>query len=53
MLTFLMCEYAVGCESFYFRWASLLHTYNVHMHGTPDSATRALPPLLRKVHFDY
>ena len=53
MLTFLMCEYAVGCESFYFRWASLLHTYNVHMYGEPDSDTRAPPPLLRKVFFDF
>ena len=45
LLTFLMNESVFGCERFYFKWASMLHTYNVYVHGFADAMSRPVPPM--------
>ena len=44
MLTFFTTEYVFGCERFYYKWSSMIHTYNVYIHGIRDEMVRPIPP---------
>jgi len=44
MLTFSFCHYLFGCEKFYYKWSSMIHTYNVAIYSKPDDTDRPEPP---------